>query len=85
MVTSPTRDQSILNIFTTNCPELVIHVEVILGRVDHDVIITESSIIAKHIKDSKCTIYLWDQADPTKLQEVATSVSDKVCSAMRSD
>ena len=55
MVDSPTRGNSILDLFATNRPGLIHKVKVNPGLSDHEVITIESSLATTIIKSKSCT------------------------------
>ena len=70
-VTLPTRKESTLDLFLTNCPSLVNKCTTLPGIGDHDIVYIESSVTPKRSKPVKRKIYLWKKADTTKLSAEA--------------
>ena len=62
-VDSPTRNQSILDIFCTNRPSLVSCCQILPGISDHEAVLVKTSTVLKHKKPTKQKIYLWNRVD----------------------
>ena len=54
---SPTRNQSILDIFCTNRPSLVSCCQILPGISDHEAVLFKTSTVLKHTKPTKRKIY----------------------------
>ena len=63
MVTSPTRDKHVLDLFFTNNPTLVNRSNVIPGLSDHDTVQITLNVTAKPIKQKPRKIFLYRKAD----------------------
>ena len=63
MVDSPTRGNSILDLFATNRPGLIHKVKVTPGLSDHEAITIESSLAPTIIKFKPRKVFLWHQDD----------------------
>ncbi|XP_071492986.1 uncharacterized protein [Diadema antillarum] len=63
MVSSPTRRDSILDLFLTNRPSLINKCTLLPGLGDHDIVSIDSDVSAKRCKPLKRKIYLWEKAN----------------------
>jgi len=63
MAEQPTRGNNILDLFATNRPSLVQHIEVIPGISDHEIVSVESVLSATIVKPKAHQVYLWNKAN----------------------
>ncbi len=77
IVTEPTRESNILDLFLTNRPSLVNRCEIVPGISDHDVVYVDSNIAAKRQKPIKRKIQLWDKADFDQIRLEVKSFSEE--------
>ena len=73
MVSFNARDDAVVDLFSTNCPTLVDHYEVIPGISDHEMVFVESHIWASRQKLVRCKIHQWKSADINQVHESTTS------------
>ena len=71
MITTPTRQNNILDIFITNRPSLTSQCHTIPGLGDHHAISIHSSAQARRAKPIRRKIHLWRHADIDKLKQDA--------------
>ena len=75
LVKEPTREENTLDLFLTNCPQLVPRVEVVPGISDHSIPYCEISTSARRKKQTQCQIPLYNKADWDSLRTAATELS----------
>ena len=68
IVDEPTRGENILDIFLTNCPDLVKSKNIIPGLGDHEAVQIDCSMRLPRKKPTPHTIRLWKSADITHLK-----------------
>ena len=73
MITTPTRQNNILDIFITNRPSLTSQCHTIPGLGDHHAISIHSSAQARRAKPIRRKIHLWRHADIDKLKQDAST------------
>ena len=73
IITTPTRQNNILDIFITNRPSLTSQCHTIPGLGDHHAISIHSSAQAHRAKPTRRKIHLWRHADIDKLKQDARS------------
>ena len=76
LVTTPTRGHNILNLFATNRPTLIEHLNVISGVSDHEIIKVESSLSAVIVQHKPRKVYLWNRANFTNINESWSAFSN---------
>ena len=77
IVTFPTRQRNILDIFITNRPTLVRSCTSIPGISDHEAVCVLSNIIAKVHKSIPRKIVLWNKANFTLIEEIIIDFNNK--------
>ena len=75
LVKEPTREDNTLDLFQTNCPQLVPRVEVVPGISDHSIPYCEISTSARRKKQTQRQIPLYNKADWDSLRTAATELS----------
>ena len=75
LVKEPTREDNTLDLFQTNCPQLVPRVEVVPGISDHSIPYCEISTNARRKKQTQRQIPLYSKADWDSLRTVAIELS----------
>ncbi|MCS5551394.1 MAG: reverse transcriptase family protein, partial [Gammaproteobacteria bacterium] len=78
IVNFPTRNTNTLDLFLTNKPALVNKCKPLPGLSDHDIVMTDNKISCKRHKPVKRTIYLWKNADISKMKSDTTHLSNKI-------
>jgi len=76
LVTTPTRGHNILDLFATNRPSLIKHLNVISGVSDHEIIKVESSLSAVIVQHKPRKVYLWNRANFTNINESMSTFSN---------
>ena len=76
LVTTPTRGHNILDLFATNRPTLIEHLNVISGVSDHEIIKVESSLSAVIVQYKPRKVYLWNRANFTNINESWSAFSN---------
>ena len=76
LVTTPTRGHNILDLFATNRPTLIEHLNVISGVSDHEIIKVESSLSAVIVQHKPRKVYLWNRANFTNINESWSAFSN---------
>ena len=74
-LTSPTREDNILDLFFTNRPSLVNRSTIIPGISDHHAIYVDSHISMKRQKPVKRQIFMWGKANIQGLKEMCKQLS----------
>jgi hypothetical protein len=68
-VSQPTRGNNILDLFLTTNPDLVTHQEITEGISDHDAVLTEVNIKAKHTRKKPRNVYLFKKGNMDNVKE----------------
>ena len=76
LVTTPTRGHNILDLFATNRPTLIEHLNVISGVSNHEIIKVESSLSAVIVQHKPRKVYLWNRANFTNINESWSAFSN---------
>ena len=63
MVTQPTRQDHVLDLFLTTNPTLVTDVRILLGLGDHDIVSVEVAVKPTHTTQKRRKIHLYNKAD----------------------
>ncbi|XP_038074867.1 uncharacterized protein LOC119742770 [Patiria miniata] len=89
VVTSPTREDNILDLVFTNIPSLVQNVNILPGISDHDIVSVEILTSSKRIRQPRRKIFLFKKGNFDKIKEdineYADSISKEVYSAQSTD
>jgi len=75
----PTRQNNTLDIFATNRPSLVLKCSALPGLSDHDIVLTDTNIVAQRRRPIRRLIYLWSKAD---LKEMSKNIG-QYCNTLR--
>ena len=78
LVKEPTRDDNTLDLFLTNCPQLVPRVEVVPGLSDHNIPYCEFNICVPRKKQQQREILLYNRADWPSLRRAAIDLSTEL-------
>ena len=69
MVSDPTRECNVLDLFLTNSPTLVESVSVTTGTSDHDVVVADVKIRPNNQKLKPRTVHLYSKADVDSIKQ----------------
>ena len=78
MVTSPTRDQNILDLFLTTNPTLGDNVYITLGLSDHDTVLIQVNVKPEVLKQVPRNIHLYKKADRDQLKQSTKDIYVKL-------
>ena len=76
LVSTSTRGHNILDLFATNRPTLIEHLNVISGVSDHEIIKVESFLSAIIVQHKPRKVYLWNRANFTNINESWSAFSN---------
>ena len=77
MVDKPTRGENTLDIFLTNCPDLIKSRNIVSGIGDHEAVRIDSSLRLKRKKPSRRIIRLWNKVNLDNLKKDVKKFSDR--------
>ena len=80
VITTPTRGDSILDLFLTPDPDLIESTDVVAGIGDHDIVKVTTRIEARRKKPTSRKILLWKKADLVKISNEARKANDRLLS-----
>ena len=80
LVVHPTRGNNILDLFATNRPSLVRHIEVIPGISDDEIVSVELTLSVPVSKLEEHIVYLWDRANFTEINDVIAQLANSFLS-----